>query len=135
MEGQGAVSGGLTDFSPAEEGRFVLDHDQRNTLSAGATVQIQRGAWVGGNLAYGSGFLEGDGPRHLPGHTTFDLATGMPLGNWNVKLTLINAANKRYLLDQSNTFGGTTGTSRAHFLGSWSIGFATDEHPRLLLPD
>ena len=107
MEGQGAVSGGLTDFSPPEEGRFVLDHDQRNTLSAGANVQIQRGAWVGGNLAYGSGFLEGDGPRHLPGRTTFDLATGMSLGNWNVKLTLINAANKRYLLDQSNTFGGT----------------------------
>ncbi|MGH9561755.1 MAG: TonB-dependent receptor plug domain-containing protein, partial [Terracidiphilus sp.] len=30
-EGRGAISGGLTDFSPPAEGYFYLDHDQRNT--------------------------------------------------------------------------------------------------------
>ena len=34
-QGVGAVTGGLTDFSPPPGGAFYLDHDQRNTLSAG----------------------------------------------------------------------------------------------------
>ena len=33
VQGFGAVTGGLTDFSPPDEGFFFLDHDQRNTLS------------------------------------------------------------------------------------------------------
>ena len=107
VEGEGGVTGGLTDFSPPEEGRFFLDHDQRNTLSAGATLQLPREAWISGNVSYGSGFLQGDGPQHLPGHTTLDLASAIPLGRWTLKLTATNVTNKRYLLDESNTFGGT----------------------------
>ena len=106
IEGEGGVTGGMTDFS-MREGRFFLDHDQRDTLAAGGSVQLPRSAWIAGNLAYGSGFLQGDGPEHLPSHTTFDLAGGMTLGDWTLKLTLLNASNKRYQLDQSNTFGGT----------------------------
>jgi len=101
------VAGGLTDFRPPEEGRFFLDHDQRETLSAGATVQLPRGSWIGGNLNYGSGFLNGDGPDHLPGHTTIDLAAGTRWNDWSFKLTAVNLFDKRYLLDRSNTFGGT----------------------------
>jgi outer membrane cobalamin receptor len=107
VEGEGGVAGGLTDFTPPEEGRFFLDHDQRQTLSAGATVQLPRGSWIGGNLNYGSGFLNGNGPAHLPSHTTLDLAAGTLWNHWSFKLTAVNLFDKRYLLDQSNTFGGT----------------------------
>ena len=34
-EGEGAISGGLTDFSPPASGHFLLDHDQRHTFHAG----------------------------------------------------------------------------------------------------
>jgi outer membrane receptor protein involved in Fe transport len=107
VEGEGGVVGGLTDFSAPEEGRFFLDHDQRQTLSTGMTMQLPRGSWIGGNVSYGSGFLNGDGPEHLRGHTTVDLAAGVILKNWSFKLTAVNALDRRYLLDQSNTFGGT----------------------------
>ena len=60
------------------------------------------------NLAYGSGFLNADGPAHLPGHTTFDLALAKSFReNFSLRLTALNLANKRYMLDNSNTFGGT----------------------------
>jgi len=107
VEGEGGVVGGLTDFSPPSEGRFFLDHDQRDTLSAGTTVQLPGTCWIGGNLNYGSGFLNGDGPDHLPGHTTVDLAAGARWNDWSLKLTAVNVFDKRYLLDLSNTFGGT----------------------------
>lgn len=107
IEGEGGITGGLTDFHPAEEDRFFLDHDQRKTLSAGGTVLLLRGAWVSGNIAYGSGFLAGDGPRHLPPHTTFDISAAVPFGRWTLNLTGTNVTNKRYLLDEANTFGGT----------------------------
>ncbi|HSY51696.1 MAG TPA: TonB-dependent receptor [Thermoanaerobaculia bacterium] len=106
-EGEGGVVGGLTDFSPPEEGRFFLDHDQRNTLAAGTTAQLTRASWIGGNLNYGSGFINGDGPDHLPSHATFDLAAGARWSDWSLKLTSVNVFDKRYLLDRSNTFGGT----------------------------
>jgi len=107
VEGEGAVVGGLTDFTPPEEGRFLLDHDQRDTLAAGVTLRLPRASWIGANVNYGSGFLEGDGPDHLPAHTTFDVALGTALKMWSVKLSATNVTNKRYLLDESNTFGGT----------------------------
>jgi outer membrane receptor protein involved in Fe transport len=84
-----------------------LDYDQRDTLSAGTTVQLPRASWIGGNLNYGSGFLNGDGPQHLPSHTTIDIAGGVRRTNWALKLTAVNVFDKRYLLDQGNTFGGT----------------------------
>jgi outer membrane receptor protein involved in Fe transport len=60
------------------------------------------------NLNYGSGFLDGDGPFHLPAHTTFDLSLGKTFHeNWTVQVSALNLNNNRYLLDNSNTFGGT----------------------------
>ena len=107
VEGEGAVTGGFTDFTPPDEGRFFLDHDQRNTLSVGTSVQLPRDAWVSGNVAYGSGFLKGDGPDHLSSHTTLDLASAIPFGRWTLKLTATNVFDTRYQLDDTNTFGGT----------------------------
>ena len=107
-QASGAVTGGLTDFSPPEEGLFFLDHDQRDTLSAGFHLQLPWRSWSSGNLSFGSGFLDGDGPSHLPAHATFDLALGKSFGE-SVSLTFTaqNITNTRYLLDNSNTFGGT----------------------------
>jgi len=108
-EGRGGVTGGLTDFQPPENGGyFFLDHDQRNTLSTGFQVDLPWHSWTSGDISYGSGFLNGDGPSHLPAHTTFDLSLGKTIGEkWSVQLTGLNITNNRFLLDNSNTFGGT----------------------------
>lgn len=109
VEAQGGVTGGLTDFEPPPfGGYYFLDFDQRNTLSTGFDITLPRRSWVAGNVSYGSGFLDGDGPGHLPGHTTLDLALGKSLGEqWSLQTHVLNIANRRYLLDRSNEFAGT----------------------------
>ena len=109
-EGSGAVSGGLTDFSPPESGYFLLDHDQRHTLHAGFNFDLPHRMVAGGNLYYGSGFTDGssDVPAHLQGHTTFDLTVGKTVSeNLTISVTALNLTNRRFLLDNSTTFGGT----------------------------
>jgi outer membrane receptor protein involved in Fe transport len=107
-QGAGGVTGGLTDFTPPEEGLFFLDHDQRDTLSAGYNIKLPRRVWTTGNLNFGSGFLFEDGPRHLPSHTTFDLSLGKDFGDrLSLSFTAVNIGNGRYMLDTSNTFGGS----------------------------
>ena len=108
-EWRGIASGGLIpDDAVCIPGYCFLDHDQRNTLSSGLNVQVPWRASADFNVSYGSGFLDGEGPQHLPAHTTYDLSLGKAFGeNWNVRLTALNLTNQRYLLDNSNTFGGT----------------------------
>ena len=107
-EGSGGVTGGLTDFSPPDEGTYFLDHDQRNTFTAGMNTNLPWRTWASWNVAYGSGFLDGDGPDHLPSHTTFDLAIGKSFGErFSARFSTVNLFNERFLLDNSNTFGGT----------------------------
>ena len=106
--GFGAVSGGLIDVSAIPAASFFLDHDQRNTLTSGVTATLPWRAWASFNVAYGSGFLNEDGPGHLDPHTTADVALGKSIGErWSVRLTALNITNNHYLLDNSNTFGGT----------------------------
>ena len=101
------MTGGLTDFSPPAD-LFFLDHDQRDTLSTGFTVNLPSRSYLSGNVRYGSGFLNGDGPDHLPGHTTFDCSVGKGFSEyWLVALQVVNLTNRRFLLDSANTFGGT----------------------------
>jgi outer membrane receptor protein involved in Fe transport len=110
VEGAGAVSGGLTDFAPPSEGYFLLDHDQQHSLHAGFNWNLPGRAYASGNVYYGSGFTDGSSevPAHLPGHTTFDLSLGKNIGErLTVSLTALNVANRRFLLDNSETFGGT----------------------------
>ena len=105
-KGLGPITGGLLEFAPTSY--FYLDHDQRNTLSIVVTSDLPWRAWATGAVEYGSGFLNGNGPKHLPSHTTVDLAVGKTLSeNWSVDINVLNVANARYLLDNSNTFGGT----------------------------
>jgi outer membrane receptor protein involved in Fe transport len=108
--GAGAVTGGLTDSSPPATGYFLLDHDQRHTLHAGFNFNLPRGVVAGGNLYYGSGFTDGssDVPAHLEPHTTFDLTLGKNIGErFTISATSLNLTNRRFLLDNSSTFGGT----------------------------
>ncbi len=107
-EGAGGISGGLTDFSPPEEGTFPLDHDQRHTLSAGLDAHLPRGFFAAANVYYGSGLPDGEGPARLPGHTTLDLTAGRAFGNrLTLSVTALNVTDLRVLIDNSATFGGT----------------------------
>jgi hypothetical protein len=106
-EGWGERTGGLTFFAPPSD-LFLLDHDEQHTLSVGGNVSLPRRAWIAANLYYGSGFPDNGGPARLPEHTTFDLSLGKSLGeSWSIGVQAVNVANRRFLLDNSLTFGGT----------------------------
>ena len=88
----------------------IRDSDQRHTLHAGFNWTLPRGIGAGGNLYYGSGFTDGssDVPAHLEPHTTFDFSLSKTVGEkLTVSATALNLANRRFLLDNSTTFGGT----------------------------
>ncbi len=105
-EGVGPITGGLLESSPF--GTFLLDHDQRNTLSTVLSLRLPWQFWATPVYNFGSGFLNGNGPGHLPPHSTFDLSIGKRFGeNWSASINAVNIGNARYLLDDSNTFGGT----------------------------
>lgn len=109
-EGAGAINGGLIDFSPPESGYFLLDHDQRHTLHTGFNWNLPGRAYAAFSVYYGSGFTDGssDVPAHLQPHTTADLSLGRQFAdNLSVAVTALNIANRRFLLDNSETFGGT----------------------------
>ena len=111
-EGRGAITGGLTDFSPPS-GYFPLDHDQRNTLNAGFDASLPWQAYATMNVYYGSGFTNGeyDPPLvpnlYLPGHMTVDLSLGKDFGErYSLSVAALNIANRHLLTDNSLTFGG-----------------------------
>lgn len=107
-EWNGGITGGLISDEACEEATCFLDHDQRDTLTTGFNLTLPWRTWADFHVNYGSGFLDGEGPEHLPTHTTYDLSLGKSFGeNWNVRVTGLNLSNHRYLLDNSNTFGGT----------------------------
>jgi outer membrane receptor for ferrienterochelin and colicin len=104
--GRGSISGGLTDFSSGGD-YFLLDHDQRNTFSAGFDARLPRGVFAATNVAYGSGFTDAGGPAHLPGHTTVNLSAGKSFSEkMSLAVTALNVANSHLLIDNSLTFGG-----------------------------
>ena len=109
-EGFGAVTGGLTDFSPPPTGYFLLDHDQRHTLHGNFDARLPGRVLVNAGVYYGSGFTDGSSvtPKHLEPHVTLDGSVGKELGeNWLVSVVALNATNRRFLLDNGQTFGGT----------------------------
>ena len=118
VEGSGAVTGGLTDFTPPDQGFFLLDHDQRDTLGIGFHGTLPWRTFASGNLSYGSGFLDGDGPNHRPGHTEFSLSLGKSFGErFCVSFTAQNISDSHYLLDSANTLGGTHWNYPRQFTG------------------
>ena len=73
-QGIGPITGGLLEDAPA--GNFLLDHDQRNTVTSVLSLTLPGHMWATPAYQFGSGFLNGDGPSHLPPHSTFDLSIG-----------------------------------------------------------
>jgi len=108
VQGRGAVTGGLTDFNSPGDSFYFLDHDQRHTLNSGFDISLPWQMWVSPSVSFGSGFLNGDGPAHLDPHTEANISAGKSFGKkWSISATALNLSNTRYLLDNSNTFGGT----------------------------
>ena len=121
VQGSGVVTGGLL-ADPGqlcEDGGFCyLDHDQRNTLSLGFHSSLPWQVSASGNLSYGSGFLDGEGPQHLPDHAEFSLSLAKSFGEkLSIGFTAQNLNDSRYLLDNSNTFGGTHWNYPRQFTG------------------
>jgi len=110
--GCGGINGGLTDFSFGG-GCGFLDHDQRNTLHLGGQYTLPWRGYVSTDIYYASGFTNGNPTaanpgNHLEPHTTFDVSLGKDFGEgFSVNLQSMNVANRRVLLDNSFTFGGT----------------------------
>ena len=109
--GFGDINGGLTNFSFGD-GFAFLDHDQRNTLHLGAQYTLPWNAYASTDVSYASGFTNGNSPpeanNHLQPHATFDLSLGKSFGEkFSINVQGINVANRRVLLDNSFTFGGT----------------------------
>jgi outer membrane cobalamin receptor len=109
--GFGNINGGLTDFSFGD-GFGPLDHDQRNTLHLGGQVTLPWRSYASTDIYYGSGFTNGNSPPdpndHLQPHTTFDMTLGKDFGEkFSLSVTGLNVGNRRVLLDNSFTFGGT----------------------------
>jgi len=105
-QGIGPITGGL--LEPLPPGNFLLDHDQRNTVTSVLSLTLPHRIWATPAYQFGSGFLNGNGPAHLPPHSTFDLSIGKSFAEaLTVSVNTVNIGNSRYLLDTSNTFGGT----------------------------
>jgi outer membrane receptor protein involved in Fe transport len=108
--GFGNINGGLTDFSFGK-GYGFLDHDQRNTLHLGGQWTLPWRSYASTDVYYGSGFSNGDPSlpgNHLQPHTTFDMTLGKDFGERvSLSVTGLNVGNRRVLLDNSFTFGGT----------------------------
>ena len=110
----GCITGGLiAPCSVPPPGFDSLDHDQRNTLHIGGQWTLPRRSHVSTDVYYGSGFTNGNPTPTLPSdhlqpHTTFDLTLGKDFGeHFALSVTGLNVANRRVLLDNSFTFGGT----------------------------
>jgi len=108
----GCITGGLIGPCPVPSpGYELLDHDQRNTLHLGGQWTLPWRSYASTDVYYGSGFTNGG--ENLPGthlqpHTTFDVTLGKDFGErLSLSVTSLNVANRRVLLDNSFTFGGT----------------------------
>jgi outer membrane receptor protein involved in Fe transport len=121
--GEGTVSGGLGDAS-SFVGSFLLDHDQRHTLSAGFNANQRRGASVAATMAYGSGLPDEGGPAHLRAHATTNVTVAKAISRTlSISITALNVLNSRVLIDNSLTFGGTHFNSPREIYGElrWRV--------------
>jgi len=99
VEGAGVVTGGLlSDPSQlCDGGGFCyLDHDQHNTLSAGFHAVLPFRVSAAANLSYGFGFLDEEGPQHLP--TTPNFPSRFPKPSANAFRRLHSAEYRRWTI-------------------------------------
>jgi outer membrane receptor protein involved in Fe transport len=125
-EWSSTVTGGLIGGDACDT-LCSLDHDQRDTLSAGLDLKLPRKVSANFDVNYGSGFLNGNGftaPSHLPAHATLDVAVAKSFGEKvTLRLTGLNLSDNHYLLDNSNTFGGTHYVNPRTFSGQLAYRF------------
>ena len=125
-DGTGAITGGLTDFTPPT-GYYALDHDQRNTLNLGFRAQLPWQAYASMNLYFGSGFSNGDAPpSHLPSHGTLDVSARKELASsLSASVTVVKSDRQAsHHLPTGPTFrripiGRSARRSTARFTASW----------------
>ena len=124
-QGRGQITGGLTDFvPPPHNAYFYLDHDQRVTFTPGAELTLPRSAWASASVTYGSGFLRGNGPDHMPRHTTLDVAAGKDLGsNVQLRFSALNVTDALFLTGFENSFAGTHYANPREITGQVKIKF------------
>jgi outer membrane cobalamin receptor len=108
----GCITGGLIGpCSVPPPGFGLLDHDQRNTLHIGGQWAFPWRSYASTDVYYGSGFTNGNASLpgdHLEQHITFDMTLGKDFGERvSLSVTGLNVGNRRVLLDNSFTFGGT----------------------------
>ncbi len=106
-DGSGAITGGLTDFSPPT-GFYALDHDQRNTLNAGVDAELPWQMTGSLNVYSGSGFSNGSPPpSHLTSSVTLDASLARTFSkSFSGSLTVLNVTDRHLLIDNSLTFDG-----------------------------
>jgi hypothetical protein len=124
-QGRGNTTGGLTNFKPPPNNAyFYLDHDQRVTFTPGAELTLPASAWASASVTYGSGFLLGNGPAHMPGHTTLDVAAGKGLGrDVELRFSALNVTNALFLTGFENSFAGTHYANPREITGQVKIKF------------
>ena len=118
-EARGNITGGLIPIENTYSLDYApLDHDQRNTLNIGAQITLPFRSFASGNVYYGSGFSNGNGPAtlglapccssldYLPAHDRRSLIGQEFTEDFSVSLTGLNVGNRRVMLDDSLTFGG-----------------------------
>ena len=94
------------------------------TFTPGAELTLPGSAWVSGSVTYGSGFLRGNGPAHMPRHTTLDVAAGKDLGqNVQLRFSALNVTNELFLTGFENSFAGTHYANPREVTGQVKIKF------------
>ncbi len=125
VKGRGIITGGLIDFKAPAEGYFYIDHDQRHTLSVGGELALPGSAWMNTNMNWGSGFLDLNGPQHLPPHTQVDIAFGKSFtDNLSMTLSVLNIGNSRFLYGRESAFAATHYNDPRQIIGSVQYRFA-----------
>ena len=117
----GAPGGGLIEPVPATcmVTYCFLDHDQRNTLTTGAQLQVPWNPWFSTNVVHGSSVLAGDGPARLPPRATADVMFGKKVSERrSLGLTVLNISNSRFPFDINSSFEGTHFNNPREFIVS-----------------
>ena len=119
-EARGNITGGLIPTENDYSNDYgQLDHDQRNTLNVGGEVTLPWRSFASGNVYYGSGFSNGNGPA-VTGVAPCCSSLGLLASAHNGRSVArqgfrgkffgvgkrMNVANRRVMLDDSLTFGG-----------------------------
>lgn len=121
----GGRVGGFMEGEPPESSYFSLDHDQRHSVTAGTTYDLERwGAFATAIFNYGSGFPDasedllapyfGGAPTcatsrcRLPGHSTLSFSVGKKLWKgFGGRLEFENVSNRVYPINLGSEFNGS----------------------------